>query len=109
MRKLCIWLSWGVAALAQSLEAGRIERNGDQSTLVIESPRPVDSAAITIAEQFGIPVNVEDPPYVYRDDLNDVTAAVARSPNGSKRIFVPKGGRLQVQFNVRADGYPDDI
>ena len=66
MRKLFTWLAWGVAAVAQSPEAGRIERNGDQSTLLIESPRPLDSAAITIAEQFGVPVSVEDPPYVYR-------------------------------------------
>jgi hypothetical protein len=30
------------AALAQSPEAGRIERNGTQAPLIIESPRPLD-------------------------------------------------------------------
>jgi hypothetical protein len=109
MRKLCIWLAWGVAALAQSPEAGRIERNGDQSTLLIESPRPLDSAAITIAEQFGVPVSVEDPPYVYRDDLKEVTTQGASTRNFQRRVFAPKGGRLEVRFNSRPDGSPDSI
>jgi len=79
MRRLCLCLVWGTAAaLAQSPEAGRVERNGDQATLIVDSGRPLDSAAITIAEQFGIPVSTEDPLYVYHDDMKDVTAEVSR-------------------------------
>lgn len=102
-------LVWAAAALAQSTEAGRIERNGNQATLIVESPRPLDSAAITIAEQFGIRVSAEDPPYVYRDDVKDVTAEVARRENPRRRILVPKGGRLELQFTLRPDGSPVDI
>ena len=109
MRKLWLCLASGSAALAQSPEAGRIERNGSQATLIVESPRPLDSAAITIAEQFGIAVSTEDPPYVYPDDLKDVTAEAARVPSPLRRVFVPKGGRLEVQFTSRPDGSPDDI
>jgi hypothetical protein len=33
-----------------------VERNGSEATLIVDSPRPVDSAAITIAQEFGIRV-----------------------------------------------------
>jgi hypothetical protein len=102
-------LVWAAASLAQSPEAGRIEHDGNQATLIVESPRPLDSAAITIAEQFGIPVSAEDPPYVYQDDVKDVTAEVARRANPLRRILVPKGGRLEVQFTLRPDGSPVDV
>src|SRR5271169_3988074 len=68
------------SAIAQNPEAGRIERNGNQATLIVDSPRPVDSAAITLAEEFGMRVNVEDPPYEFKDDMKDVTATVSRDP-----------------------------
>jgi len=100
---------WGSAALAQSPEAGRLERNGDQATLIVDGPRPLDSAATTIAEQFAIPVSVEDPAYVYPDDMKDVTTEVARRANPPRRVFVPKGGRLEAQFELRPDDSPVDV
>jgi len=109
MRRLCLCLVWASAAPAQSPETGRVERNGSQATLIVDSPRPLDSAAITIAQQFGVPVSTEDAPYVYRDDVKDVTGEVARVPNPATRVLVPKGGRLEVQFALRPDGSPDDM
>lgn len=100
MRGLYLCLVCGAAALAQSSEAGRIDRNGSQATLIVDNPRPLDSAAITIAEHFGIPVNTEDPPYAYRDDV------VPNAPRGGS---IPRGGRLEVQFTLGPDGSPDDI
>jgi hypothetical protein len=102
-------LLWGTAALAQSSEAGHVERNGSHATLIVDGPRPLDSAAITIAEQFRIPVSAEDPPYVYQDDMKDVTAEVARRANPLRRVFIPKGGRLEVQFSLRPDGSPMEV
>ena len=66
-------------AIAQSPEAGHLERAGNQATLTVDGPRPVDSAAITLAEEFGINVSVEDPPYLFRDDVKDVTGEIART------------------------------
>ncbi len=109
MRRLCVVFLWALAGLSQSPEAGRIERNGSQAVLIVDSPRPLDSAAITIAEQFGIPVSAEDPPYVYRDDVKDVTAEVARPANPLRRILVPKGGRLEAPFTPGPDGSPADV
>jgi hypothetical protein len=43
--------------------------------LTVDGPRPMDSAVITLAEQFGINVRVEDPP-IFRDDVKDVTGQI---------------------------------
>jgi hypothetical protein len=86
-----------------------VERNGSHATLIVDSSRPLDSAAITIAEQFGFPVNSEDPPYVYKDDVKDVTADAWRRLHPSSRALIPQGGRLEVHFALRPDGYPEDL
>ncbi|MDQ6664164.1 MAG: hypothetical protein M3Z23_07205, partial [Acidobacteriota bacterium] len=97
-------------ALAQSPEAGRLTlgNNGQYAKLIVDSGRPLDSAAITLAEKFGIPVSVEDPPYLYQDDVKDVTEAVSRLPNPPRRVLVPKGGMLEVEFTPGAAGAPED-
>lgn len=87
--------------VTQSPEAGRA---GAQAMLTVDGPRPVDSAAITLAEEFGINVSVEDPAYLFRDDVKD-----ARTANPSRRVLVPRGGQLAVNFPVRADGFPEDV
>lgn len=96
------------ATRAQDAEAGRIERSGDQAILVVDSPRPMDSAAITLAREFGIAVSVEDPPYIYLEDVQDVTAA-ARRNNPPRRLLVPKGGRLEISFSLGENGAPRDL
>jgi hypothetical protein len=96
-------------ASAQSPEAGRVERNGSRARLIVDSPRPLDAAAITIAEQFGFPVNCEDPPYAYKDDVKDVTADAWGRLHPSELALIPKGGRLEVQFASRPDGSPEDM
>ena len=61
LRQLIWLLLCGVIGVAQNPELGRVERRGDQATLIVDGPRPVDSAAMTLAQEFGIRVNVEDP------------------------------------------------
>lgn len=78
-----------VVVLAQDHEEGRVERNGDQATLIVDSPRPVDAAATTLAREYAIRVNVEDPLYPYKTNL--------------------KGGHLEVRYAVLSDGRPRDI
>jgi hypothetical protein len=95
--------------LAQNPELGRVERNGNEATLIVEGPRPVDSAASTLASEFGIRVNVEDPAYIFRDDVKDVTANVARSAPIPRPVLVPMGGKLEVHFILGSNGMPVDI
>jgi hypothetical protein len=97
------------AALAQNPELGRVERNGNEATLIVEGPRPVDSAASTLASDFGIRVNVEDPAYIFRDDVKDVTATVARSAPNPRPVLIPMGGKLEVHFILGSNGMPVDI
>lgn len=97
------------ALMAQSPEAGRIDRQGNRAVLIVDGPRPVDSAAIIIATEFGIAISVEDPPYVFQGDLKDVTSEVSRVANPSRRILIPKGGRLEIPFALNAEGMPQDL
>ena len=101
-------LCCSAAAIAQdNPEAGRVERNGDRATLIVDGPRPVDSAAITLAQEFGMRVNAEDPPYVFKDD---VTAPdFSRYPTLRRDVRIPKGGRLEVGFRIKPNGSPEDI
>jgi hypothetical protein len=103
------FLASASALSAQNPEAGRVVRQGDQAVLIVDGPRPVDSAAITLAQEFGIAVSVEDPPYVFQDDLKDVTADVWRVPNPQRRVLIPKGGRLEIRFALKPDGSPQDL
>lgn len=94
-------------ALGQVPDTGRIERRGDMATLVVDSPRPLDSAAMTLAAEFGIPISVEDPPYLYREDLRELPSASTVA--GTSRPRIPKGGKLEVSFKAQSDGSPEDV
>lgn len=106
------WFSLAVAgcalAAAPSPEA-RVEREGSRARLVSDSPRPLHAAAEALATQFGLRVNVEDPPYIHKDDVKDVTEEVSRVPNPRRRILVPRGGRLEVEFALRPGGSPRNV
>ena len=91
MRTLVACLVCGLAvghALGQSPEAGRIVHTGDVATLTVDSPCPLDSAAITLSEQLHIRVNVEDPLH-----------------SG----LIPPGQPLEVSFRTNPDGQPNDV
>ena len=75
-----------VSAWAQNVEVGRVDRRGERAVLVVESPRPVDSAALTLAKEFGIAINVEDP-------LSGVSGRM----------------KLEIPFALDADGRPRDL
>lgn len=102
-------LSLANIAAAQNPEAGRVERIGTRAVLIVDGPRPVDSAAVTLAQEFGIAVSVEDPPYVFQGDMKDVTSEISRASNPPRRVFIPKGGRLEVHFDLNAEGLPQDL
>lgn len=87
MRALALFLASGVIA-AQSPEAGRIERTGDEARLIVESGRPLDSAAITLADELHILVDVEDP---------------------LPSILAPPGQTLEMSFQTDANGQPRDV
>ena len=95
LSRLVALIAWAIAAAAQSPQSGQIIRSGQEAKLTVDSPRPLDSAAITLAQEFGIVMNAEDPQYLYSGDFKDVTAEVSRVPNPRRRILVPKGGKAR--------------
>src|SRR5437588_10240105 len=84
---------------AQGQEFARVLRNGEQATLSVFGPRPVDLAAKKLVDEFGVAINVEDPVYMYRGDLREI--GVARS---DRRLLVPTSSLLAMRLDLRADG-----
>ena len=89
---------------AQAQEFARVLRDGDRATLSVFGTRPVDIAARQLVKEFGIALNVEDPVYLYRDDVED--RGVTRS---GKRLLVPTPALLEMPLAVRADGSLPDV
>gem|GEM_PF-3227268 len=102
-------LGSAVAAWAQNPEAGRVDRRGDRAVLIADAPRPLDSAAITLAQEFGIAISVEDPSTVFQGDRKDVNTEVSRASNPNRRVLIPKGGRLEIPFALDSAGMPKDV
>ncbi len=97
-------------AQAQNPEIGRIESIGaGQARLIVDAPRPLDLAGATLARQYGIIINSEDPEYLYSGDMKDVTAETVRTSRPGVRVFIPQGGRLEVPFAAKLDGSPQDV
>jgi len=95
-----------VAVWAQDPELGYLDVSSREAILTVDYPRPVDSAAKTLAVKYGIVINSEDPPYLFAGDMKDVTAEAGRTMRAG--FHVPKGGRLEVRFAVKPDGTPQD-
>lgn len=80
-------------------EFTRVLRSGDHATLSVFGSRPVDLAARALVDEFGIAINVEDPTYLYRDDIEDVGTA-----SSGRRQLVPASSSLEMTLDLRADG-----
>ena len=92
---------------ARGQEVARVLKNGEEATLSVFGPRPVDLAAKKLVTEFGVAINVEDPVYLYRDDVQDVTPARASSSGG--RTLIPKAALLEMRFDLRPDGSLKDV
>ena len=92
---------------AQGQEFARVLRNGDDATLSVFGPRPVDLAAKKLVDEFGVAINVEDPMCLYRDDAQDVTPP--HLANSSKRVLIPKASLLEMRLDLRPNGSLKDV
>jgi hypothetical protein len=99
-----LFVAFSCLLAAQGQEFARLLRNGEDATLSVFGPRPVDLAAKKLVDEFGVAINVEDPVYLYRDDVQDI--GVARS---GKRLLIPKSSLLEMRFDLRPDGSIADV
>src|SRR5579862_505525 len=89
---------------AQGQEFARLLRNGDQATLSVFGSRPVDLAVNKLVDEFGVAINVEDPLYFYRDDVQ-----FSHTATSGRRVMVPRGGLLELPVLLSQDGSVRDI
>lgn len=93
-----------VTALLGSVAFARLfaaDIGGAERQLSVSDPRPVAKAIEVLSQRHGIAVTYEDPPYAFDGDLQDVTAAVARSPlQPGHRVLVPRGGAIQLSYSL---------
>ncbi len=79
--------------------AGWVTQTTAQSlTVTTKSGRPVAEALDVLQQVYGLPINYEDPPYAYPDDLRDVTEQYRRDPTAPNRIIVPRGHPLSFTY-----------
>lgn len=82
----------------------RVTRDFSDATLTVFDGRPLQRAAQTLAHNYGIRVSVEDPLYLWEDDLFE-----ARRGNNGQRSMAPKPVLLEVGFRLDARDNPSDV
>jgi hypothetical protein len=88
----------GVSILvsAQGQEFANILRNGQEATLSVFGPRPLELAATKLSGEFGVDVNVEDLFYNFQ--------TTSRVASEEMRLYGPKWRLLETHLNMRPDG-----
>jgi hypothetical protein len=97
---------------AQHDECAKIVRSGAETTLVVNSIRPVDSIANTLGQSFGVVVSAEEPTYLFSGEFEDVSAAdpewSAQHPN-LHYYKVPKRRNIEIRFPTTPNGTPTNV
>ena len=90
--------------LGSSFALGQVVGETRTIEITVDDPRPLAAAILKLEELSGIPINYEDMPVYYSDDMRDVTDEVAQRPvpPGGKRMFGQSGGQLSVPIEVDA-------
>lgn len=78
-----------------------------QVSIKVRDARPLAEAAVELERQLGVLVTYEDPPYEYAGDIEDVTAAVRKDGDLSKRVFAPRSGPLVFSYPIPAGAGTD--
>jgi hypothetical protein len=69
-----------------------------QSSINIDDHRPLRQAVETLEGLFSYPINYEDPPYLFKEDIEDVSTSAQRAENKEFRLMVPR--RHQLSFVI---------
>lgn len=93
----CLW------AAQQFKDRAEIQHHAASATVTANDPRPLDQAINAISEEYGWPIDYEDPPYIGGAELVDSGdpqwLAAHPSPYGHpKSRWIPAGGFFQSEF-----------
>jgi hypothetical protein len=67
--------------------------------ITVNDPRPVARAVAKLEAIYGRHITYEDPPYVHKSEIADVTDQVARD-RGVNKVLIPRGGAFSFTFDV---------
>lgn len=94
----------GNAPLMAQETFGRVIRGNGEATLTVFDGRPLERAAQTLAHEFEVKVSAENPLYLWRGDLVEVS----RQTSG-ERTMTPKPVLLEVTFPLDGEGQPANV
>jgi hypothetical protein len=103
-------LTMGKMTAALIIVASALTLSAASKTVVytVDDPRPLMEAARLLESKLGVQIDYEDAVIENPGELQDVASTVMREEhrkqNPTKRIFIPKGGRLDVSYEVNDQG-----
>jgi hypothetical protein len=82
--------------------SGALQQDQQDQTVTIHvsTPRPLASAIEELENRYGWVITYEDPRYVYACDFEDLTLAVRKDYDLTKRVLVPRGGPFTFRYAV---------
>ncbi|MGE5359640.1 MAG: hypothetical protein ACM3NQ_11530 [Bacteroidales bacterium] len=84
--------------------------SADQAlTVSVDDPRPLARAVQALEERHGWVITYEDPPYVDRQEIADVTASVRKDRSSQPKVLIPRGGPFAFTYSVSGRGEPDEL
>jgi hypothetical protein len=89
--------------IALSGVIGTAQGAAESVPLVVNDPRPVALAVLSLVESFPVTITYEDPRYEYSGDLKDISAQVTKNSGSSAKTFAPVGGVLQTTYEITSD------
>lgn len=104
-----IFLSANVRGQVQNkssnfMDHAEIQHGANSTTVVANSPRPLEQAVEAVAEEYGWTIDYEDPPYSSQLDLVDDTAPEWRAQHpDAKGVTRINGGAFQSTFPENVD------
>lgn len=102
---LCL-VTAGVVFATGLAVRGRGAQGAGVEKLSVDDPRPLAEALKKLEDKYGWVITYEDPFYLHESEIVDVTesASRGRDNSGGRRLLIPKGGPLSVEYDKPADG-----
>lgn len=93
-----------LSAIVALVASGSASLADQRLNLEVDDPRPLAAALEQLEKRYGWAITYDDPPYLYASDIEDVTLAVRRDGDMTRRVLVPRGGRFRFEYSAPVDG-----